>query len=138
MEGHWNHDICSCSGVSCGTWCVSGCICQPCQATKLHSYVLGERPPRVCSALPCLMLWLPLPVLYLVQHCIIREHVKKELNIRESGCDTCVIASCCTGSSLVQMAATLANQKGVPAFVFMDDDADLNPLLDAQEKRDAL
>ncbi len=33
---HWNHDICSCGAVSCGTWCVAGCLCAPCQLTKLH------------------------------------------------------------------------------------------------------
>ena len=45
-----------------------------------------------------------------------------------------MIAVVCNGSSVVQMAATLRNQRQVPAFVFMDDEADLNPLLDDSEK----
>ncbi len=48
--GRWNHDICSCGAVSCSTWCVAGCLCAPCQLTKLHSHVLGERPPQVPSS----------------------------------------------------------------------------------------
>ena len=57
-----------------------------------------------------------------------------QLRIEEGNCETCMIATCCNGSSVVQMAATLRNQRQVPAFVFMEDDADLNPLLDDSEK----
>ncbi len=100
-QPHWNHDICSCGAVSCGTWCISGCLCSPCQLTKLHrweerpearlprlltavfcSHVLGEKPPRVCSAVPCLLQWafFVFPVVPFVQQVWVRAAIRDEVS----------------------------------------------------------
>ena len=137
-KGRWNHGICQCSGTGLGWWhcCVIGCLCTQCQVLKLHSHVLGESPPRACSPLPCALcaLSFPWPLTPFFQHCYVRARIRDQLRVPESCCETCLIATFLGGSSALQMAATLVNQRSVPAMLFMDDDADLHPLLTDEEK----
>merc|ERR1712065_28695 len=122
--GHWNHGLCECGVVPWSVCCISGCWCQPCQVAKLNSYVLGDQPPRVCSFLPAMIagpLSIIFPITPWIQSCVVRAAVRDELNIPESSCETCLIATLLSGSSTTQITMTLAKQKHVPAYVFMDD-----------------
>ena len=46
----------------------------------------------------------------------------------------CPVATFCRGGSVVQMTMSLANQKDVPAYIFMDDQEGFNPLLSPDER----
>lgn len=140
MSGKWAYDLTTCCPVPCSVFCISGVLCQTCQQTKLHSYVLGESPPRVCSAIPCLFVFpmsfiIPCIPLY-IQHCIIRRHVVVNLDIPEDQCTTCLISTCCTCSSTIQITETLYRELKVPAHVFMDEE-DTNPLLNRDDDPNA-
>jgi hypothetical protein len=151
-KGKWNHDLCDCSAVSWTICCISGCWCQvrrrfaffsfltlalqPCQLMKVHSHVLGENPPRCCSLIPSLICaaGFTFPLLPFFHSMYVRFAVRNELGIDESDCATCCIGTFMTGGSTVQCTMTLANQRDVPAYLFMDESEGFNPLLERWER----
>jgi Cys-rich protein (TIGR01571 family) len=121
-SGEWNHGLCECGAVPWSTCLISGCFCVVCQRAKIHSYLLKESPPRVCSTLPCLIAYLGIavaPLIVPIYGCYLRTQLKEQLGIEESACETCVISTVCSGGSTVQMTMTLVNDLNVPAYVFM-------------------
>jgi hypothetical protein len=114
---------------------VYGWCCGVLQAAKLHSYVLGERPPRCCSKWPCLFI-MPFMALRIgiVGLCLQNFYLRKRLIPEENDdCKRLGISLFCLPCSIEQMTAHLEKTNpSVPVRLFMDDSS--VPLLTEDER----